>query len=404
MAIAKIDKKGLVLAFCAFAAAGSAWPAETLEQAIREADFMVDLRLRYKSVDQIGFTETADAVTSRLRAGFETAPVGATTLLVEAVWIEDFVDDYNSTVNGATQFPVVADPADFAAINRFAVTNKSLPNTMLTFGRQRIVIDDARFVGNVGWRQNEQTFDAVRAKFGTKVKADLSYASQVNRIFGPESPAGKWDGDVLLSNVAFTSKAGTITLFDYYLDLDNAAASSTNTVGIKLIGSKPLSGLTASYALGFASQSDAGDNAASFDERYLLVEGGLGFGKATAAFGLEVLGSDGTNAFQTPLATLHAFQGWVDKFLATPAAGLEDRYVRFGYPITKRGPFTNVNLLAFYHDFIAESGSADYGSEIDLQLVARTEKMTLTFKYADYRAEALFTDTDKVWMSVDYAF
>jgi hypothetical protein len=162
--------------------------------------------------------------------------------------------------------------------------------------------------------------------------------------------------------------------------------------------------LTASYALGFASQSDAGDNPTSIDERYRLVEGGLGFGKATAALGLEVLGSDGTVAFQTPLATLHAFQGWVDKFLATPAAGLEDRYVRFGYPITKRGPFTNVSLLAFYHDYIAESGSADYGSEIDLQLVARTEKMTLTLKYADYRAEALFTDTDKVWMSVDYAF
>jgi hypothetical protein len=400
----KIEKAGLALGICVLGATSPAWAAETLEQALREADFVVDLRLRYEGVDQEGFAQSADAVTSRLRVGFETAPLANTTVLVEAVSIEDFVDDYNSTVNGATQYPVVADPSDFAAINRFAITNKSLPNTTLTFGRQRIILDDARFVGNVGWRQNEQTFDAVRAKFGTKVKADLTYANQVNRVFGPDSPVGEWDGDVLLANLAFTSKAGTIVLYDYFLDLDNAVASSSNTFGVKLTGSKPLGKLTASYALGVATQSDAGDNAADLDESYALVEGGLGIGKATTALGLEVLGSDGTNAFQTPLATLHAFQGWADKFLTTPAAGIEDRYVRFGYPLAKGGRFTNVSLLAFYHDFVAETGSADYGSELDLQLVARTAKMTLTFKYADYRADELLTDTDKVWMSVDYAF
>lgn len=404
MAIEKIKRYGLALGIGTVAAVGTAWPAETLEQAFREANFVVDLRLRYEGVDQEGIAQKADAVTSRLRVGFETAPVASTTLLVEAVSIEDYVDDYNSTVNGATEYPVVADPADFAAINRFAITNKSLPNTTLTFGRQRIILDDARFVGNVGWRQNEQTFDAVRAKLGTKVEADLTYASQVNRVFGPDSPVGEWDGDLLLANVAFASKAGTIVVYDYFLDFDNAAASSSNTFGVKLTGSKPLGRLTASYTLGVARQSDAGNNPASFDETYGLIEGGLSFGKAATALGLEVLGSDGTNAFQTPLATLHAFQGWADKFLTTPAAGLEDRYVRFGYPLAKGGRFTSVSLLAFYHDFGAESGSADYGSEIDLQLLARTEKMTLTLKYADYRADALFTDTDKVWMSVDYAF
>jgi hypothetical protein len=46
----------------------------------------------------------------------------------------------------------------------------------------------------------------------------------------------------------------------------------------------------------------------------------------------------------------------------------------------------------------------DVGEELDAQLVARTERMALTLKYADYRADALFTDTDKLWLSVDYAF
>jgi hypothetical protein len=30
--------------------------------------------------------------------------------------------------------------------------------------------------------------------------------------------------------------------------------------------------------------------------------------------------------------------------------------------------------------------------------------MTLTAKFADYRADTLFTDTEKLWISVDYAF
>ena len=52
----------------------------------------------------------------------------------------------------------------------------------------------------------------------------------------------------------------------------------------------------------------------------------------------------------------------------------------------------------------AERSAAHYGSELDLQLIARTAKMALTLKYADYRADALLTDTTKLWLSVDYVF
>jgi hypothetical protein len=69
-----------------------------------------------------------------------------------------------------------------------------------------------------------------------------------------------------------------------------------------------------------------------------------------------------------------------------------------------RGPFKSLSALGWWHDFDAERTTAHYGSELDLQLVARTEKMALTLKYADYRADSLFTDTDKLWLSVDYAF
>lgn len=384
---------------------GGAGAAESLEQAFREADYMVDVRARYESVEQADIPTTADALTSRLRAGFQTAPLRGTALLMEGVWIEDLVDDYNSTTNGHTEFPVVADPADFGAINRFALINKSLESTTLTLGRQRIVLDDSRFVGNVGWRQHEQTFDGLRAQIAkTAFKADLTYASQVNRVFGPDSPQGKWEGDFALLNVARTLPFGTLTLFDYLVDTGDAAAMSSNTVGVRLTGAKPLGSISGTYAVAYARQSDAGDNPASYDESYRFLEGGLAFAKVGVGLGYEVLGGNGVSAFNTPLATLHVFQGWADKFLATPAAGIEDRYVRASYAFGKRGRFTSVSATGFYHDFVSDAGSEPFGEELDLQLVARTERVALTLKYSDYRAQSLHTDTTKLWLSVDYAF
>jgi hypothetical protein len=396
---------GTLLALPLAASSAPLRAAETLEQAFREADFIVDWRARYEGVDQTGIAETADALTNRLRLGFQTAPLKGTSLLAEGVVVTALDDHYNSTTNGQTQYPVVADPADFSAINRFAIINKSLERTTLTFGRQRVILDDARFVGNVGWRQHEQTFDAVRAQVKrTGVGVDVSYASQVNRVFGPDSPQGKWEGDIVLANFSHTFPVGTLTVFNYYLDIDQSAAASTNTTGVRLGGAKKLGDHSATYTLSYAQQVDAGQNPADLDQDYYLLEGGLSFGKLTAGLGYEVLAGDGTTAFTTPLATLHAFQGWADKYLGTPAAGIEDSYVKLGYPFGKHGRFTSLGLLALLHDFSANTGGAHYGQEVDVQFMARTEHVALTLKYADYRADELFTDTDKLWLSIEYAF
>jgi hypothetical protein len=402
------NRRAIACGVAALVAAGGARvaaAAETFEQALRESDFVVDMRLRYEGVQQEGFSEDAEALTSRLRAGLQTAPWYKTSILAEGVWVGDPIDRYNSTTNGNTQYPVVADPANFTAVNRFEIINKSLERTTLTAGRQRIVLDDQRFVGNVGWRQNEQTFDALRAQVaGTEIKADVTYANQVNRVFGPDSPAGRWHGDVVLANVAKSWQAGTLTLFDYYLDIDEAATQSSNTYGARLAGSKPLGKLKANYVLSYATQSEVAKNPAHYTDDYYLIEGSLDIKKLNVGLGYEVLGSDGKVAFATPLATLHAFQGWADKFLTTPTAGVGDRYVKLGYTLGMRGPFKTLAALGWWHDFDAEQTSAHYGSELDLQLVARTAKMALTLKYADYRADTLFTDTTKLWLSVDYAF
>jgi hypothetical protein len=395
----------MLTVLASFAGIASAHGAESWGQAFREGDAIVDLRARYETVEQGGFASSADALTNRLRAGFQTAPLKNTAFLAEGVIVDDWIDDYNSTTNGQAGYPVVADPADFAALNRFAVINRSLERTTLTFGRQRILHDDQRFVGNVGWRQNEQTFDALRSQWtGTKIKTDLTYASQVNRVFGPESPQGKWLGDIVLTSFTYTLPVGTLTLFDYYLDIDGVTAASTNTAGAKLAGMRPVGKVTATYALVYAQQAEAGESSNDVDADYALIEGGLSFGRFGLGLGYELLGGDGVTSFSTPLATLHAFQGWADKFLATPVDGIEDRYLRFSYPLGKRGPFTSLAAVAVIHDYVADFGSAHLGEELNLQFVARTERVALTAKLADYRADGLFTDTEKLWLSFDYVF
>jgi hypothetical protein len=379
--------------------------AQTFGEAVRGSKFSIDWRLRQETVDQEGIPSSADALTSRVRAGVTTGTFRATSLLMEGVYVEDVIDDYNSTTNGNAGYPVVADPGDILAVNRFAFVNKSLAKTTLTLGRQRIALDDHRFVGNVGWRQYEQTFDALRAvRAGERVKMDVTYADQVNRVFGPDSPAGKWHGEVMLANFALTTPIGSLTLFDYLIDLEDALAASSNTVGARLSGSKPIGSITALYTLSYAAQEDAGRNPASIGEHSYTLEGGLKIAKVTTSLGYEVLSGNGTVSFQTPLATLHAFQGWADKFLVTPVNGIENPYLKLAYETQPAGPFKSLAALAVLHEFNANSGAARYGDELDLQLVARTERLTFTLKYATYEADELLTDTDKFWLSMDYAF
>jgi hypothetical protein len=124
--------------------------------------------------------------------------------------------------------------------------------------------------------------------------------------------------------------------------------------------------------------------------------------------GYELLEGDGVKGFATPLATLHRFQGWADKFLATPVNGLADKYVNVGYTRKGMGVFETVALTASWHDFSSDIASIDYGSELDLQLTARYRRFSGTLKLADYDAAATtplaVRDTRKLWAQLDYVW
>jgi len=368
---------------------------------------LIDARLRYEGVDQQGKAEQADALTFRMRSGLE-AKSGPWSLLAEAEATLAINGDYNSTVNGRTAFPVVADP-ETIELNRLQVQYRGLPKTVVTLGRQRINLDDQRFVGTVLWRQNEQTYDAVRLESSAlgPLTADITYSWSVRSIFGIDSPLQSIGGENVFAQLG--TKAGPVAIkgFAYLIDQDQAGRRqfSSQTYGVRATASLALSPKVKLGVIGsYARQSDYKDNANNYSADYYLGEAQLAAQGFTLTAGYEVLGASSGRAFtsfQTPLATGHKFNGWADLFLTTPANGLRDAYAGLGYALpTPRGP---VNLSVIYHRFDSDRLDQNYGDEWNAQATFKLNKrIGLLVKYADYRAERFGADTRKLWLQMEY--
>jgi len=403
--------------FAALAACASYVHADEQQQsvdaALKATVPLVDVRLRYENVDQDGLPEDADALTLRARLGFETGKARNTSMLVEGSFVVPLQDDYRADPALArnVRYPVVADPENYA-INRLQLTNTSLPQTTITLGRQRINLDDQRFIGNVGWRQNEQTYDALRVvnRSVRNLTLDLAWLNQVNRVFGKDSPQGRYTGDSLLLNAGYRLPAGVLTGFGYLLSFDPIATvpaavrDSSATWGLRFNGERALqNSVKLTYTASWAQQRERGANPLRFENDYYLAEFGVAYRRFNAGLGWEMLDGDGARGFATPLATLHKFQGWGDKFLATPVNGIDDRYASAGFVTKSAGPFDSLALLASHHRFRSQRLSQAYGSETDLQVQVKRQRFTGTLKFADYAASGFATDTSKVWLQVEYA-
>lgn len=378
-------------------------------------DPIIDVRVRHEAVDQP--TVDADALTVRLRTGAELKHAPShLSFLVEAEGTLALAKDYNAfpfPLLGSPQrrigFAVVADPESLD-LNRLQVQYKT-KTFALTLGRQRINIDDQRFVGSVSWRQTEQTFDAARAEATLgSVTLDGTYAIQQNSIFGSEAgPRRSMDGDFVLLGASTKLGPVTVKAFSYLLDYNEAFAfaNSSQTYGARASGMFALPkavklNLTASYA----RQSGLGQNPETYSADYVLGEAGLGFKGFTLTGAYSKMGADKSagRSFQTPLATLHKFNGWADLFLTTPGAGLVAKYITLAktFPTVKALPGLNANVT--YYDFRSDIGSTRFGSEWDASLGFKTGKVAWLAKYANYRAQQFGVDRRVMWFQADLVF
>jgi hypothetical protein len=369
-------------------------------------DVLFESRLRYEGVSQDGL-EDAKALTARLRLGWRSPEVSHLRLLIEGEAVEALVDDYNDTIHGPASLAVVADPETFE-LNRLQLTWTGLPDTEVTVGRQRIILGNARFVGNVGFRQNEQTFDAVRVTTTHLRPITLNYAyiDKVHRVFGDDSPVGEWQSDSHLVNAEMPTSAGRLGLYGYWLDFANAAARSSATVGVRLAGERAMNPQwAATWAFEYARQSDYGSNPASFDLDYYLLSGGLRHGPWRLTLARERFDGDGTRGFETPLATLHAFQGWADVFLSTPAAGLTDDSATLAYAWSAPPVGRSATFSASWRTFADADDTQDFGTEFDVSAAwAIDAHWGLEIKAAQFDGDFTYADRSKLWLSVEYRY
>ncbi len=380
--------------------------ADTLGAAITEGTPSLQVRPRFEVVQQQGKAE-AQAATVRTLLGYSTKPVaglGATVQFID-VAVAD-ADHYNVPVLDVhSNRANILDPRA-ANVNQAYVSYEGLPDTRLVGGRQIIKLDDERFVGNVDFRQNMQTFDGVSAVnkslpdvrlfgaylFGLK---DILNQQVAQRTFLAEAnwskfkqlqadAFGYWYGNEAAEYDVVPGAAGCY---------EGPTAQSCNSVtyGGRLHGRIGLPAqLKLDYVGEYARQSAYDGGNAAIDAVYGHGGGKLHWKDYYIGGDYMVMGSnDGRYGFQTPLATKHAFNGWAELFLTTPKEGLRSSYGTIG------GMLFGSNLLARYYLFRSDFQDRDLGHEWDFSWTCPlTKHWQGGLEYAKYHAgNAGFTDT-----------
>ncbi|MCF7762899.1 MAG: alginate export family protein [Verrucomicrobia bacterium] len=390
-----------------------------IPQAFKDGTISVNTWLRYENVNQTGLKD-ANALLIRPRLGFTTAPLYGFQGMVEMenVTAIGTSRDYNAAgtnLPGGAGHAVIADP-ETTQLNQ-AWLSYTHWDTTLKLGRQVIVRNNHRWVGDVPWRMNNQTFDAATLANTTLKDLTVSYGYvwNVNRIFGDEPGLSAANQDFRsrshLINLDYTGFSfGKLGTYAYLLDLDNGAgavsdANDSASYGVSLSGAVPVSEkFKLDYAAEFAWQTDYADNplAGGYEAPYYKLEVKVPVKPVTLGVGYEVLGSDNGKGLSTPLATLHAFNGWADQFLSTPGGGIRDLYASAGVSL----PF-GFKTTAIYHNLTSDSGGLDYGDEIDLLLTKSFGKhWSGLVKYASFDGKDSPTarDVKKFWTQIEFKY
>ena len=378
----------------------------SFKEALSMGRHWVNLRLRAENVDDAtpGKTRDTTALILRTVLGYESATYNGWSILIEAEDLSALGDDsYNSTRNGNTDRAVIADP-DGTEVNRASLNYTGIDDTTFVLGRQRIILNNARFVGNVGWRQNEQTFDAYTV-VNTSVD-DLTLIGSA--IYNVNTVTAGDIGTAAIALNASYQVADVGTMVAYYLELDNdvaAASLSTSTIGASWDGRMAAGdGMDVVYRVEFASQTDTGDNPSTgLDASYLNLELGVDLNGTVLSLGSETLGGTGVagEQFTTPLATGHKFNGWADRFLSTPVDGLVDQY------LSVETKYADTSFKLVYHLFSADEGSADYGNELNAIASRKLSSGAVAgVKFADFSADSDggMEDITKAWLWISYSF
>ena len=389
--------------------------AATLGEALTGGKLLLQLRPRWEYVAQDNKPEDANAYTMRTLLGWRTKPWHGLSVTAEGINVGHLgSEDYNDNPTVTTSsFPTVADP-DVTQINQLYGEYTGLPQTDIKVGWQSIKLDNLRFVGNVDFRQVMQVFDAA----GIENKSIDNLSVYVAYLWRQRNTLGQQLGmQMPLVNLRYGWKPGNDLIAYGYLQNEartgqNAgtgfANGSNQIYGVRANGAYPLGEKwKLLYTAEYATQESYADGNSLIDADYYHLGIGGKWGEFFARVDQEMLGSnDGNYGFQTPLATLHIFQGWADQFTTTPKEGIRDTYVTAGAKVWKLLLYTEI------HKFETPFGDFDLGNEFDLGVTWPIVKwLTAKVEYADYHAGAggpppdtQKVDVQKFWLTLLFQF
>ena len=366
----------------------------------------IDIRARYEFGDATGL-DASHAFTLRERLGLKTTALHGFSGFIEGEFSQAAIDDFNGGALGVTPL----DPANTAIsdpetneLNQLYLQYAGY-ESVVKIGRQRIIYDNAAFIGNVGWRQNEQTFDAVSLTNQTiqDLTFNLAYIDQTNRIFGSDADnptANRQDlsSEIYLLNTRYTGfKNLALGGYAYLMSFDGPAVEGWDNQSYGITAKTDLLGFSLFSELAY--QTDAGPTNDT-EAHYAHFNAAKTFGTHTFTAGIEFLDA----GFQTPLATVHAFNGFADAFIGQRITGthggLTNPYISHALPIFWGMKWTNT-----LHAFGDNSLSTDRGWEIDSVLVKKfNDQFTAISKLAHFETEGILPTTTRFSAELNYTF
>mgnify|MGYP003633800167 CR=1 FL=1 len=333
----------------------------------------VDIRARYEYGDQefnaAGPLRSSNAATWRNRFGLLTKEINGFQAFAEyeGTLVADKSAYRAASVSGPPNRTIIADPESHELNQAWLSYVTPSEEFRIKGGRQAISLDGQRYVGGVAWRQNMQTFDAASVTWALTSDLELyyGYVWRVNRIFGSGvsfAPQRDFKGNTHLINAKYKGlPIGDLTTYVYSMDLKTpgSSANSNDSFGFSLTG--PLFDSAVNYYAEYAHQVNGSGNPVSYNANY--AHGTLStdiWDGIKGTLGIEYLGSDNGVGYNFPLGTNHKFNGFADRFLATPVAGLNDLYASIGTKLD-----CGVNIAGIYHYFWDDGFDMSFGQEID---------------------------------------
>ncbi len=380
---------------------------KTIEDVLKigkDGGVKADINYRFENVDQnAGTANTANSNTIRTRVGILSPSFHGVQGFAEYEGTHAMQSDYNDARGHNTGFSTIADPA-YNELNQLWLSYSSLPDTVIKGGRQRIKFDDDRFIGNVGWRQMETTFDSalITNKSLPNTTINAGYIGNVQTF---TATTENINAPILNVNYKL-GDYGNVVGYGYWLDYTEKEnyVKSNQTFGLRLNGATPkiYTNYNLLYTAEWSIQQDYGHQTANYEVNRYNVMGGFNAYFMTFQGAVEQLNGNGKNAFITPLGTNHAFQGWADLFaVTTPVNGIRDVFGTVSAKVWD----DSLTVAGVYHDYTDDTGNVSYGKEWDFQATKKFGKhYSVMAKYANYEADKFNTDTQKIWVQGNINF